>query len=404
MSKGVRPWVILLMLFSIIYFLGELLARNYIDSIRMQRMQHSFDRTLIISGKQSARSGLPVAGNTPANKSDFTGSEDSTHFISSETINWIKGRPFTETISTWSTQYWDSTIGEEKFSQLYLYGIGEGDLATFNLGKGSDLLEGSIMLPKSFPYFHEKTEDTKEIQLSISSKVLTQVPPDIAEILRTAGTKIIPLSKERLADPPGLQPGRKVAYILRDADQFSDFNKPALIYMIVLKDAEKIDDAKFEINDYLERFEKPSPLGVRAEVMTVDEYFPPVITPQTLLTILLWVRLTLLMMFIAVGFGVSWLKLREHAFEAALRTALGSTPSQAFLRVYGYWLGQLTCGAILGALFALPLGFMTGGLSSLPFALGVLLIALLGLWFGTFLIAHPASKKEPLATLAEQAT
>jgi hypothetical protein len=390
--------LILIGCLSAVHAGGEWLAADYVQNIENQRRAHHFDRTLIISGEQSARMVARDASAAPTQAPGSGGGQASTQFLSSASLEWLLRRPFVSSVHPWSVQNWEASAASAPPFQVSVYGIDARDVSAFRLGDQNALEDGSLVLSETTR--KALRLGSGEVTLSLPSEILAQLPAETAEFARQSGSAILPLSRETLADPPGLKPGKNVAYIHRDADQISGVMKPAALYLVLLVDGADLADAKAEMGAYLDEFERTSSLGVRPVVRAVDEYFPPVVSDAEVRTWLIWLRILLVALYLVAGLGAAWLKLRQHEVEMALRVALGSTPVDAFGVVYGRWLGQLALASLVGFVAVSSVAVFMGQLNHLPVSMGVLLLALLALLLGTLWVARASLEQEPLRTLA----
>lgn len=377
---------------------GEWLAADYVRNMENQRRAHHFDRTLIISGEQSARMDAPDASAASTRATGSGGGQASTQFLSAASLEWLLRRPFVSSVHPWSVQNWEANTANAAPFQLSVYGIDARDVSAFRLGDRNALDDGALVLSEATRKALQL--EPGEITLGLPSEILAQLPAETAELARQSASAILPLSREALADPPGLKPGKNVAYIHRDADQISAVMKPAALYLVLLADGADLADAKAEIGAYLDEFEPAGSLGVRPVVRAVDEYFPPVVRDAEVRTWLVWLRILLVALCLVAGLGAAWLKLRQHEVEMALRVALGSTPVDAFSVVYGRWLGRLAVASLTGFVAVSSVAVLLGQLNHLPVSLAVLLLALLALLVGTVWVARASLEQEPLRTLA----
>lgn len=390
--------LVLIAVLSALHAGGEWLADAYQRNLQAQRSAHHFDRALIISGEQTARMAVGAAGQgAPA--ADVPGaSVDATRFLSADSLSWLEHRSFVASVHPWSVQGWEMRSPAGESWPISIYGIGAEDITAFRLGAPDALEDGALVLAES----SRKGLDTvtADIALNVPAQILAQLPAETAALARQSGGTVLPLSSHSLADPPGLRPGRRVAYVDRDGDQLGGMLKPAALYVVLLQPGTDVADAKAEIDAYLSGFEQTSALGVRPVVRAVDEYFPPILSDAEIGRWLAGLRAVLVALYLLVGLGAAWLKLREQNVEMAVRTAVGATPAQAFAAVQGRWLGALALASLAGALPVSLAALVTAQGQHLPAAVGVLALAVLALLLGTLWVARRALRQEPLRILA----
>jgi hypothetical protein len=380
-----------------LYCASELLAGSYLSDLQMIRSAHGFDRILIIKGEKVP--GWTRPGERERRSESHEGQLDATQFLSSETLAWLEDRDFVASVSRWTSQVWDGTVAGHRLASLKVFGIGEEDVRTFRLGDPSLLSNGSIVLADAGAALIRGAR-METIVLDLPENVLMQLPHAAAESIRHASRSVLPLSGMTLANPPGLRPGATVAYVHRDGDRLAGFATPASIYVVSLESADLLASAKAEIEAFLADFERPSSLGVQATVSTVDDYFPPLISESRIKASLLGFRVLLLSLFLLGGFGLAWLRLREHAFEVALRIAMGSSPRKAALSVHGRWLLRLASASLVGAAVAIVPALILGQQAMLAPAWLTVLTGLVAMSFGTAWIARQGLLLEPLGVLS----
>lgn len=379
------------------YVLGELLSAIYYEKIVSLREAHNFHRVLIISGEQ-----VPVfEARKPGgfNEEDRGLQGDATQFLSPTTLNWVAGRPFVTSVHLWTVQAWDARIGSARIPVLSVYGIGAKDIKTFRLGDQDAISSGALVLSRS-AQVDVDLADVRNVTLTAPEDILAQLPNDVAKAFREGSSTVVQLSDSLLADPPGLRPGRSVAYVDRDGDQFSGLLKPAALYLVLVEEGYDLRDAAAEIQAYLGQFQQPTSLGVRAVVRTVDQYFPPVVKIDDVRDWMRMVRITLIAGFLAVGFSVAWLKLRQHAFEIALRRALGATGGQAFMSVYGAWIGAVVLACLGGAVPVWLAWVALGPFSQMTQSMITLSASFAAMLLGTAAIGWKSMRNDPLRELA----
>lgn len=379
------------------YVLGELLSAIYYDEITTLREAHNFHRVLIISGEQA-----PVFEARKRNADNEKGQDlqsDATQFLSPTTLRWVEGRPFITSVHLWTVQAWDAKIGTSDIPALSVYGISARDITTFRLGDQDAISSGALVLSSSAQVGVELA-GVSNVTLSAPEEILAQLPKGVAEAFRQGSSSVVQISGSRLADPPGLRPGRNVAYVDRDGDQFSGLLKPAALYLVLVEEEFDLRDAAAEIQAYLDQYQQPSSLGVRAVVRTVDQYFPPVVKIDDVRDWMRMVRIALISGFLAVGFSVAWLKLRQHAFEIALRRALGATGRQAFISVYGAWIGAIVLACLGGAVPVWFAWVALGPFSQMPQSIMTLTASFAAILFGTAAIGWKSMRNDPLRELA----
>lgn len=393
------PIHLLMFALCALYAGGEWWAENYREDVLAARRAHNFDRALFITGVPAPKQELRTERHTVRAESS-SGPKGPPQLVSAETLAWLQSRHYVESLHAVSTQYWAAKAGGRSLPGLWLYGMDEATVAAFRLGDPGLLAEGRLVLsePAAKELGQEALAESRMF-LEYSDVILGQVPAEFAEKLR-ASRPVLKLASGNFAEPPGLRRDRPVAYIHRDADRLNGMVSPGILHIVLLRNEVAPEDAQAEIHAYLAQYEKPNDLGVMAAVWTIDQYFPPLIPLADLDDWMLRLRIGLVVGLLTAGLGVAWLRLRQQAFELALRRALGATPGSAFRAVYGPWLGSLLAAAAAGAGLVWLASAASGFWRYLPASLAVFAAAGLALALGTLAVAQGALRREPLRELA----
>lgn len=325
-----RYQIAVIAIFALAYMLGEYWFAEHIKNTLAQREAHNFDRALIISGTQALKS---PSVSDPSHGSESEALIRDSSLVSARARHWIEGKPYVESIHTWSIQVWDLTAGSISVPSLSVYGVDSDAVDTFRLGKSEALDSGDLVLS-------EKTRANLGINvtqgmLNLPAVILAQVPEESRAEFASTARVAMKLSDETMAEPPGLAPGKPVAYIARDGDLIHGLVRAAPVELVLLDDKSQLGAARAEIQQYLDEHDgTASSSGVRATVMTVDDYFPPIISLEDLWRWQWSLRIGLALVMVAIGIVVGWLRLRMIASEIALFRALGDVRYTAFLRAH----------------------------------------------------------------------
>lgn len=379
------------------YAAGEWWAADYYRQVAQAREAHDYHRTLFIIGVPAASLGLRRDREGDAS----TQAEPSTQLLSAATRHWLIGRNDVEALHVVSAQVWAATLGERTVARMAIYGIDPATAAAFRLGDPQLLETGALVLAAGSvaALGVDRGVADRRLRLDTPEVVLAQLPRELAEQLR-AVRPMLPLAPGTFVDPPGLRSDRPVAYVHRDADRLGAMLRPADEYIVLLRPGTVPEDARAEIASFLAQYEVESAAGVVPVVKTMDEHFPPLIPLGELGRWMTRIRVGLVVGLLVVGLSLAWLRLRQHAFEMALRRALGSTRGKAFVAVYGPWLGGLLLASTTGAGLVWLASVASGFWQHLPLSVAVFAAACGAMILGTLAVARRALLRDPLQELA----
>lgn len=399
--KKFASWSLLLVSFVTLGYLGgEWWLTRYSSQIAAERALHHFDRTLVVFGEPAAKFSL---AKSTGNATIDPGVTAQTEIISSRGLQWVRDRGFVEGLYSWSVQTWDVGVGSKLLNDVAVYGIDARSMRAFDLGNPTLIAEGSLVLSDhTYAQFQFDSKQERDATLSMPERILAQMPKGILDQFRAASRVPMQLSANVIAHPPGINPKKHVAYVSQDGDQINGMMMPATIHLILVREGYSVDEALSEIRAYLAMHETQTSLGVQPAAGKAADYFPPLISTESLAAWITALRAFLIIFLLVIGFGVSLSKMRQCAFEIALRTALGEYPRRAFFHTYKLWFAGIFLAMLLPLiLVCIAYALMRTDLSLIARPSLILLLGFLGLASGTYLASVRALRSSPLLVLSK---